>query len=674
MFYVGVDTGGTFTDTVVATGDGRVAVGKALSSRDDPAEAVLRSVAAAGQQLGLTAPEILANAHVFSHGTTIGLNALLTDRGARVGLLTTAGFEATLPIAKLNKVHGLDERDRLRPTRWDKPPQLVPRQRIRGVRERVSADGEVVLPLDVDQARAAIRALGAEGVEAVAVCLLWSPRNPAHERRLADLVTAELGVPVFVSHDLAPRIGEYERTVTTVLSARLGTLMAGYVHRLGGLLGSAGFTGSLLLMQSGGGVAPAARLVDRPLDTLNSGPVGGLGAAVKVGQRLGHRDIITTDVGGTSFDVGLVIDGAPQYLDRPMLHRHTLANPIVDIVSIGTGGGSIAWVDPDLGTLRVGPDSAGSEPGPACYSRGGQHPTVTDAAVVLGYLDRLGGALWLDRDAAVTAIATHVAEPLGWSVEAAADGILRIANAHMADLVRQATVRRGHDPRDFALYAFGGAAGQYAGAYAADLGCREVVIPDLAASFSAYGAIASDLRAFAEREVGPVPLNGQLHLLEHVFTALSAQVAGELPGPAVLTRRAGVRFQRQVHELRVEVTALDGGAIESAFRRAYEKIIGDGTAHASAGAEVVSLSVEGRVSLGAVAPFRTAPDGLAKPSHHRTAWFDGVAAAHPVYQRSELPAGCRVRGPAFIELDTTTVVVYPGQEAIVDTDIRLLVA
>jgi N-methylhydantoinase A len=268
-----------------------------------------------------------------------------------------------------------------------------------------------------------------------------------------------------------------------------------------------------------------------------------------------------------------------------------------------------------------------------------------------------------------------VAEPLGLRVEEAADGILRIANAHMADLVRQATVRRGHDPRDFALYAFGGAAGQYAGAYAADLGCREVVIPDLAASFSAFGAIASDLRAFAEREVGPVPLDGPLDVLEPVFASLADQVGAELPGPApaALTRRAGVRFQRQVHELRVEVTALDASTIEAAFRDAYQRIIGAGTAYAAAKAEVVSVSVEGRLALASFAERGLPGEGVAKPSHHRTAWFDGVAAAHPVYQRLELPAGCRVRGPAFIELDTTTVVVYPGQEAIVDTDIRLLV-
>jgi N-methylhydantoinase A len=676
MQLVGVDTGGTFTDTVIVTSDGQVGVGKTLSSRTEPGQAVLRSIGAAAAQLGLDLTEALASTDVFSHGTTIGLNALLTGDGARTGLLTTEGFQATLPIAKINKVHGLDEVDRLEPTRWNKPTLLLPRRRILGIQERVDSRGNVLTPLDENQARQAIRRLGDDGVTAIAVCLLWSPLYPAHERRLAELIGDELGdrVHVSLSSDLAPRIGEYERTMTTVLTATLGPLVSRYVHDLSRALREAGFRGSFLLMQSGGGVAPALRLANRPLETLNSGPVGGLAAAMKVGERLGHRNVITTDVGGTSFDVGLVIDGAVQYLRRPMLDRHALANPIVDIMSIGTGGGSIAWVDSHLGALRVGPRSAGSDPGPACYARGGKAPTLTDAAVALGYLDKLGGQLELDREAAVAAIRSHVAEPLGLKVEEAAEGILRIANAQMADLVRRATVRRGHDPRDFALYAFGGAAAQYAGGYAEDLGCPEVVIPDLASTFSAYGAVASDLRAYAEREVAPIPLEGPLDQIRDILAQLGADVCEDLGGEPVLTRRAGIRFRRQVHELQIDLPAgeLDGMAIAEKFRRAYEKVIGVGTAYANAPVEVVSLAVDGRRVLGAATPAGAAPTGPAAPTRYRQAWFNGVSGDHPVYLRHTLAAGSEVTGPAFIELPTTTIVVYPGQRALIDTDVRLL--
>lgn len=688
MQLIGVDTGGTFTDTVILDGRGQAGIGKTLSSLTDPGTAVLRSVAAAAAQLGQSLHEVLAATDIFSHGTTIGLNSLLTGTGARVGLLTTMGFESTLPIAKINKVHGLDELDQMEPTRWEKPPLVVPRRAIRGVRERIDAHGEVVVPLDEEQARHEIRALGEQGVQAVAVSLLWSVYQPAHEQRLRELLAEELpGVHVSLSSELAPHIGEYERTMTTVLNAYIAPLVTRYIDELDGALRREGFRGTFLLMQSGGGVARALQMAKRPLDTVNSGPVGGMAAALQVGRSLGHPNVITTDVGGTSFDVGLVVDGSVQYLPRPMLNRHVLANPIVDILSIGTGGGSIAWVDRELGALRVGPQSAGSDPGPVCYGRGGTLPTLTDAAVTLGYVDRLGGQLTLDRDAAVEAIRTHLAEPLGTSVERAAEGVLRVANAAMADLVRRATVRRGHDPRHFALYAFGGAAAQYAGGYAADLGCQEVVIPDLAATFSAYGAAASDLRTYAERELDPVDPAAALDQIRSVLSELEVRARaelrpgeGEVTGEVTVVRRAGVRFRRQVHQLQVELpdsdAELSATAVAERFRRDYEKVIGAGTTHADTPVEVVSLSVEGRLAVGGLrsVPADGVHEGQPQPTHHRTAWFDGAMGEHPVYARADLPAGAEVAGPAFIELDTTTIVVYPGQRAVVDAGahVRLL--
>lgn len=681
MQVVGVDTGGTFTDTVIIASDGRFGVGKTLSSKADPAGAVLASVTQAAAALGQTLGEALGRSTVFSHGTTIGLNALLTGNGATVGLLTTRGFESTLPIAKINKVHGLDAEATSEPTRWDKPPLLVPRERILGVRERVDAHGDVLTPLDEEHARAQIDRLAEHGVDAVAISLLWSMLHPGHERRLAELVGERLpNAHVSLSSELAPRVGEYERTITTVLNAYVGPLVGGYLATLTELVRDNGFTGTFLLMRSGGGVQQAHRLAHRALETLNSGPVGGMGATVHLGNQLGHRDVITTDVGGTSFDVGLVVGGEVQYLRRPLLNRHALAMSVVDILSIGTGGGSLAWVDDTLGALRVGPESMGNDPGPVCYGLGGTRPTVTDAAVVLGYLDRLGGRLELDREAAVDAVGKYVAEPLGLDVHRAADGILTVANAQMADLVRRATVRKGHDPRDFALYAFGGAAAQYVGRYAAELGCTEAVIPALASVFSAYGAVASDLGTVAERQFAPVPLAGGARMLRELADTLSAQVREELAvadrtsaGELTLIRRAGLRFVNQVNELVVEMPPgpVDDDLTErlaARFRADYEQLVGTGTAYAASGVEVVSLAVEGRQPLRApgAAPARAARRGDPAPDRHRTAWFAGELGERPVYLRDRLPTGSTVEGPAFVESETTTVVVYPGQRALVD--------
>ncbi|GLY70507.1 hydantoinase/oxoprolinase family protein [Amycolatopsis taiwanensis] len=681
MQVVGVDTGGTFTDTVIISSDGRFGVGKTLSRKADPAAAVLTSVTQAAAALGQTLPDALGACTVFSHGTTIGLNALLTGTGAAVGLLTTRGFESTLPIAKINKVHGLDAESLSEPTRWAKPPLLVPRDRILGIRERVDAHGDILTPLDEEHARGQIDLLAQRGVNAVAISLLWSMLRPEHEQRLAELVRERLpGAHLSLSSELAPRVGEYERTVTTVLNAYVGPLVGGYLDTLTNALRDNGFAGTFVLMRSGGGVQQAHRLAQRSLETLNSGPVGGLSATVHIGRQLGHRNVITTDVGGTSFDVGLVIDGDVQYLRRPLLNRHALAMSVVDILSIGTGGGSLAWVDDTLGALRVGPESMGNDPGPVCYGLGGTRPTVTDAAVVLGYLDRLGGHLRLDRAAAAEAVSKYVAQPLGLDVYAAADGILTVANAQMADLVRRATVRKGHDPRDFALYAFGGAAAQYVGRYADELGCAEAIIPALAAVFSAYGAVASDLSTVAERQFSPVPLGTGASALAEVADVLEAQVRAELAigdrsiaGELTLVRRAGLRFVNQVNELPVE---LPPGPINEdlaerlaeRFRGDYEQIVGKGTAYAASGVEVVSLAVEGRLSLrtpGAAPPTVPSRNG-AEPARSRIAWFDGELGERPVYDRDRLSAGSRVDGPAFIELETTTVVVYPRQRAVVD--------
>ncbi len=683
MYRIGVDTGGTFTDCVIIDATGRVGVGKALSTRDDLGVGICNSIENAARTIDLTLDTALQGADLLAHATTVGINALLTGGGARIGLITTAGFEATVPIARGNKVIGIEEQFRTEATHWEKPRLLLPRRNIVGVRERVDAYGTVLEPLDEDDARRALCVLRERDVEAIAVSLLWSIIDPRHERRIGELAVEELpGVHVTLSHELAPRIGEYERTMTALLNAYVAPLVSGYIDKLRDVFTARGFRGRFVVTQSSGGVQDAARIVHAPVDTLNSGPVGGVCASLDLGRRLGHANVVATDVGGTSFDVGLVADGRLQYARRPMIGMYPLATPVVDLTSIGTGGGSIAWIDDMMGALRVGPQSAGADPGPACYGRGGAQPTVTDAAVALGYLTQLGGALQLDAAAARRAIDRAIAAPLAMSIEQAADDILRVANAQMADLVRRSTVQRGHDPADFALYAYGGAAPQYAGRYAADLGVAEVVIPALASVFSAYGAAATDLRSMALLEIRPEPLDTALAWLGPELDRLEARARAEVesgsPDAIRIEKRISLRFARQVHSLAIVIDgALDATALGTTFRREYERLVGAGTAFASAGIEAVSVTVEARAPVitdASIAGMQHRAGGELVSVGARKAWFDGAHVECPVYDGATVPAGTRIAGPAFVELPTTTLVVYPGHIAVqeVTGDIRLL--
>jgi N-methylhydantoinase A len=678
---IGVDAGGTFTDTVVATADGRLAVGKALSTPGRLEDGVTASLADAGTRLGIDVEELLGHTDILAHGTTAGLNALLTRTGATVGLLTTAGFESTLAIAKANKVHGLSDDELQQPTSWIKPPLLVPRRLTRGIDERIDAHGDVLVALQDDDARARLEELAAEGVDSLAIALLWSVANPAHEDRLAALAAEILpDAHLSVSSRLVPRIGEYERTSTVVVDAYVGPLVSSYLARLEDKLRSNGFGGLFVVMRMGGGVLPAAVARQMPVQTLHSGPVGGVAGSATVGAQLGHTHVITTDVGGTSFDVGLVIEGDVMFSAKPMIERQALGIPVVDVSSIGTGGGSIAWLDDALGVLRVGPKSAGAAPGPACYGRGGTEATVTDAAVVLGLVDGLGGTLDLDIEAARHVIQERIADPLGMTVEAAADGIVDVACEEMHDLIRRITVQRGHDPTDFSLYAFGGAGPQYAGRFAKGLGVRELVIPVLAAEFSAYGAIASEVKVMVERDLLPSDPHLGLDRINHALDELEAQarrqltVTGEvverLGGAAHVVRSVGLRFYRQIHRIDLPVGpdalgAADIDDLVAAFIKRYERMLGSGAARGDAPIEVVSVSVQLVVPV-PTAPLPTRPTGTADALHHRTGWFEGSSTQCPVYRWSDVGAGQTIAGPAFVESEQSTVVVYPGHTAVVD--------
>lgn len=662
---VGVDTGGTFTDVVVASRNGRVVLAKALSTPGHVEDGVLDALARAADLLGTDLVTLLADTDVLSHGTTVGLNALLTGAGARVGLLTTSGFESTLAIAKSNKIHGLSALDLNAPGRWRKPDLLVRPVDIAGVNGRIDASGAVIEELDEAQARAVIAALLEQGVESLAVCLMWSPANPVHEQRVAELA-AELapGMRVTTSSRLASRIGEYERMTTAVIDAYVAPLVGSYLEKLENRLRELGFGGAFVVMRMGGGVQPAALARRHPIHTLRSGPAGGVVATQQFGAREGHPNVIATDVGGTSFDVGLIIAGEPQYARRPTIERLPVATRAVDIESIGTGGGSIAWIDEALGSLRVGPQTAAADPGPACYGFGGARPTLTDAAVVLGYVQRLGDKS-LNVAAAEQAITREIATPLRMTLEQAAEGIVQVACEQMRDLIRRSTVQRGHDPSEFALLAYGGAGPQYAARFSAGLGVRAVIIPALAAGLSAYGALSGDLRVRAERDLRPVPLIEAGDLLEQAFVTAEPEVRDQLRDAGhqqriEIGRTVGLRFYRQLHRLEVPFEPGASAAdLIARFHERYEHVVGHGTAPTDAPVEVVSVAVEARLAttVPAARPRRAAAAG---PHRTADAVFDGRRRDCPVYLWDDLGAGQRVDGPAFVESATTTAIVPPG--------------
>lgn len=667
MRLIGVDTGGTFTDAVAVDDGGCVSIGKALSTPDRVDDGVLAAIGAIADGAGTTVRDLLTGTDVLAHGTTVGLNALLTRTGARVGLLTTEGFESTLAIAKANKLYELTDTDLHSPSRWRKPVAPVRRSDVLGIQERIDVTGSIVTPLDETGTRSAIRRLLDAGVDSLAVSLLWSPVNPLHERRVRELA-AELspGTHVSISSEVAPRIGEYERTCTTVIDAYTAPLVTRYLRRLEERLREHGFRGEFVVMRMAGGVQPVAAALRTPVQTLRSGPAGGVSACQRLGRLSGRAELIATDVGGTSFDVGLVIGGEPYSAGTPSIDRLPLAVPAVDIPSIGTGGGSIAWYDRSLRTLRVGPQSAGADPGPACYGRGGVLPTLTDAAVVLGYLQRLGGTLDLDRAAAQRAITEHLAGPLGLGVLETAEGILSVAAAQMRDLVRRTTIQRGHDPSDFALVAYGGAGPQYVGRYAADLGVREVVIPGLAAEFSAFGAMSSDLRVSGERDLQPCRLQDAGELVQAALDRIAPEVKAQLgSGELVVRRLVGLRFYRQLN--RIDLPVPDGPVdkavltdLAERFLRRYEDLVGPGSAPPDSPIEVVAVVVE---AIRPVAvPERTArPTAGAEPIRRQPAWFDGRHRDCPVFRWDDIAAAQRLCGPCLVESDQTTVVVYPGQ-------------
>jgi N-methylhydantoinase A len=678
-----VDIGGTFTDSVLVQPDGRVAYGKALSSPgDDFQSGFFGSLASAATLAGHEPDDVFRRlTRLVSHGSTVATNIVVEGKGAKVGLLTTKGHEDTLLMMRgLGRVVGEPPENVLRITRTSKPAPLVPRERIRGVTERVDSTGQVVVGLDGDEVEACARELAEAGCEAFAICFLWSTQNPEHEQRARDIVKRVApDAFVTVSSELSSAVGEYERTVAAVVNAFVGPRTSGYLQKLEERLGELGFRQGLMLMQCNGGMVPLEDGSDRPILTIGSGPVGGMVGTQRLAAELGIRNVIATDMGGTSFDVGIIRDLEPEIASETVLDKYTYRIPAVEVLSIGAGGGSIAWMEPHSGTLRVGPHSASSNPGPACYGLGGREPTVTDADLVLGYLDPdavFGTAgerqIRPDRDLAEQAI-RRVAEPLGLSVTDAALGIVEIINAKMANLLENVVVGRGFDPRDFTIFSFGGSGAVHAAGYARELGISEVLIPgEVASVWSALGIALSDVRYTREGDVQLVsPIEPSE--LQAAYAGLEDELRAQLAngrangGRPEIRRYARMRYEWQRNELEVGVPAgeLDAdtlAAVTADFEQRYEQRYGAAALLPDARFEIVNVRSEAFLPTGVDVRSHAATPGSgdARKPPRLVAFERGAPPREtPVYDGTAVPAGDPVAGPAVIDLPTTAIVVPP---------------
>jgi N-methylhydantoinase A len=699
-FHVGTDVGGTFTDLWAIAGDGRQAVVKAPTT-PDIFTGIREVISLAATHFETDVARFCAAIERFGHGTTAGLNALLTGRTARTVVITTEGFADTMEIGRLKRqvagLSGLEAGDYTNRGRW---PAVVPRTRILEVTERVDRTGEIVIPLARDQITRALDGIQAARAEAVAICTLWSVVNPAHEIALARAVRDRFpGLFVSVSHEVAPGIGEYARMSTTAASASLGPVMGAYLAGLDGVLRAIGVRVPVQVMTGAGGVVPAAEAAREPVAVLTSGPVAGVVACQQIGRRAGPWDrLLTIDAGGTSFDVGVIADGVPLMRDQVTVGGADIYRPAIEVGTIGAGGGSIARVTAN-GALLVGPDSSGATPGPVCYGRGGTQVTATDADLLLGVLDEAGlagGTMRLCRAAARDAIEQQIARPLGIGVMQAAWGVRRILDARMADLLRSVTIERGHDPREFIMFAGGGQGPSHAWALCRDLGVATFVVTPVATAQSAYGTGTSDLRVSAQRpchlriQPGGRMSAGQPALLSrHVAQArdaaarrLAAAIGAYGTGAAadpLVERSVSIRYRGQAHHLDVPLPAGEVGEaavhkLLERFEEHYETLFGAGSAFREAGFELVSARVMMTARLAAGAHPRPADPLTAAPS--RMVVFDDPdqPVGCPVWTTTFPAPGQELTGPCLVAYPGQTLVIPPGSHARTDEQGNFLVA
>lgn len=668
MYRIGIDIGGTFTDLVVVDDAGAVHFGKTPSTPEDQSIGVMTGLVMMADRLSMSPGDMLGQTERIVHGMTVATNALLERKGARLGLLTTQGHRDVLEMREGLK----PERYNLRLARY---PALAPRALRFGVRERMRHTGAVETLLDLKSLDDAIEALRRENVEAVAVCYLHAYANAAHERETRDRLAEKLpDVYVSLSSDVLPQIKEYERVSTTAVNAYVGPALERYLGRLQDRLRDAGYSGPALITLSHGGVAPIVEAIRLAAGTVLSGPAGGLAGARHASGVMDVGDLIPFDMGGTSTDISLIVDGETTLSSDRVVAGERIALSSLDIVTLGAGGGSIAWVDTG-GLLNVGPHSAGAVPGPACYGNGGTEPTVTDANVALGFLDPAGfsgGRDALDVAAADAAL-EGLAGKLGIGRIAAAEGVFRVVNTQMAEGVRLATVRRGVDPRQFALFGFGGAAGLHVTSLARMLDIRRAIIPRMASVLSAWGMLTTDLRYEVSRtKIGEI---GQMSPaeLQILFGGLEDAARGALEswfdGDIRTSRTADMRYGEQIFEIDVDLNHIDPAdeGAPRAAKKAFEARHEDLYTYSLPDREPVLVNAR-VAAIGALSappaepPVPGGPD--VAPSGTRKIYLGGWVEA-PVFAFAELPSGQSIPGPALIESDTTTVLLRSGDTALV---------
>ena len=679
MYSIGVDIGGTFTDVLmVDEEDGRTWLAKVPSTPPDFADGFMHALREITSMSGAAPAEVRR----LIHGTTVATNAILERKGARLGILATEGFTDILVIGKANRREMYDLF--MDP---NEPLFLAPRRRIQGVTERIDLAGEVVRPIDLDSVRAAVERLVDEHrIEALVICFLHSYVNPGHERLAKELVQREWpDLAISTSSEIDPHFRECERLIVTAFDAYVRPPVTSYLRDLESALRAAGWVAPLQVMQSRGGITGVENSLERPVGTILSGPAAGVVAAARAAAASGHGDCLTFDMGGTSADVALVRDGRPEVAPSAEVDIYPLRVPMVDVKSVGAGGGSTAWLD-DAGGLKVGPQSAGARPGPACYGLGGTEPTVTDAAVVLGYLNpaSFAGGLVLDPDLAERAVADRVGRPLRLATTDAALGIHRIINSRMAQTLRLISIERGLDPRDFSLVAFGGAGPVHASRLAVEIGMRRVIIPTTPGVYCALGLLGAPIEHGASRTFHHPCKSVDLDALNRTLVQLDDECDrlmsrdGVPAGDGTRRHAAEMRYVGQSHELEVELESpLTADRLEGAvgrFHRLHRQIF----AYAKETEEVEFVTLRTVRSRAVEAPALAPPgsdSGDPEPSLHRRACFsrDGGFVDTPVYRRELLASGAAITGPAIVEQPDSTTVIYPGDTALVDTVGNLLI-
>ncbi|SNT74051.1 hydantoinase/oxoprolinase family protein [Paracoccus seriniphilus] len=678
QYRLGIDAGGTFTDFILADRNGGVRIFKTLSTPQDPTLAIRNGLALIEEETAIPPHEIVSNADLCINGTTVGLNALIQHKGARTGLIATRGHEDSIEIRLGHKEDGY----RYDP---DYPPatMLVPRYLRHGVRERVLSTGAVHTPLNEEDVREACRHFIAEGVESVAISFVWSVLHPEHEERAAEIVREMMpGIRLTIGSQIYPQVREYTRTSTAIVNAYLSPILSSYVEKVDGYFQSLGARAPVRYFQSNGGLALGRVVSDQSVYAINSGPASAPQAALYLGSPWDMKDIITVDMGGTSFDITLTHDGRANVSKNIDFLRYRIGIPMIQVETLGAGGGSIGWID-SMGLMQMGPQSAGSQPGPACYDLGGQQPTTTDANLVLGYLNPaglVGGRLPLNVEKARTAIETHLAKPLGISVEKAAYGMFTIVNNNMVNAIRRVSVERGYDPRDFVLNCAGGATSAHITALAREMGIRKILISKLASGLCAFGQIISDVK-YNYMAPAPVRLEGAeaAARLNTLFEGLEERGRADLAEDGFTPERIGVRraldmrYVGQVHECTVDVDpfTVTEAALEqlkAAFHARHEELYTYSEPNSSVEVVNVESALTGALDKPArmqIAPGKGAHAAL---SGTREMIFsaDGTRQDAPVYDGAALGAGDRISGPAVIQEVTTTIVIEPGWHAELD--------